>query len=186
MKILLTEERVEIPEGCTVTQEKKVIKVSGKLGTETLDISHMLLSVDIEEGELFVRLWSTPRKHTKIVKTCAGLINNLIIGCTQGFSYKMKAIYKHFPVSILIENEGKRVRIKNFLGSKCDRVVEMRGSTTARLGAEKDYFHIEGPNVQNVSQSAAEISQKCIPRNKDLRVFLDGTFVVAKERMTSS
>ncbi|KAI5187301.1 large subunit ribosomal protein L9e [Nematocida homosporus] len=180
MKILLTEERVSIPAGCKVTQDNKKIIVSGKRGTETLDISHMLLTVDIEETELFVRLWTVPKKHTKIVKTCAGLINNMIIGCTKGFSYKMKAIYKHFPITVLIENEGKRVVIKNFLGSKCDRIIDMRGSAVARLDSTKDYFLIEGPNIQAVSQSAANISQQCIPKNKDLRVFLDGTFVVAK------
>ncbi|KAI5171186.1 large subunit ribosomal protein L9e [Nematocida sp. LUAm3] len=181
MKILLTEEQVEIPEDCTVTQKDKVITVTGKRGTESLDISHMLLSVDIEEKQLFVRLWNVRRKHTKIVKTCASLINNLIVGCTKGFSYKMKAIYKHFPITVLIENEGKTVVIKNFLGSKCDRIINMQGSAVARLSQEKDYFHIEGPNIQTVSQSAANIAQQCIPKKKDLRIFLDGTFVVSRD-----
>lgn len=180
MRILLTEEKVNIPEGCTVEEKNKSIIVSGPKGTETLDISHMLLSVDIEDDALYVRLWSARRKETPIVKTCASLINNLIIGCTKGFSYKMKAIYKHFPITVLVEDAGKKVIIKNFLGSKCDRVIRMRGSAVARLSGEKDYFLIEGPNIQTVSQSAANISQKCIPKNKDLRVFLDGTFVVSK------
>ncbi|KAI5190838.1 large subunit ribosomal protein L9e [Nematocida minor] len=180
MRILLTEEKVNIPEGCVVTEKNKIITVTGAKGTESLDISHMLLTIDIEESVLYVRLWSARRKETPIVRTCASLINNLIIGCTQGFSYKMKAIYKHFPITILVEEAGKKVIIKNFLGSKCDRVIKMRGSAVARLSSEKDYFHVEGPNIQSVSQSAANISQKCIPKNKDLRVFLDGTFVVSK------
>ncbi|OAG29051.1 large subunit ribosomal protein L9e [Nematocida displodere] len=180
MKILLTEERVEIPAGCSVVQKDKHIIVTGKRGTESVDISHMVLTVDIEETELFVRLWAAPKKRTPIVKTCASIINSLIIGCTQGFSYKMKAIYKHFPITIVIENEGKRVVIKNFLGNKSDQVVDMIGGTVAKLGGEKDHFLIEGTNVQHVSQSAANISQKCVPKHKDLRVFLDGTFVIAK------
>lgn len=179
MRVLFTEERVEIPEGCSVSQKDKVITVSGKMGTESLDISHMVLTVDIEEKELFIRLWSAPKKQTSIVKTCASLINSLIIGCTKGFSYKMKAIYKHFPITLVLENNAKRVVIKNFLGNKCDSAVDLIGETTARLG-EKDHIYIEGPNLQHVSQSAANISQKCVPKNKDLRVFLDGTFVVSK------
>ncbi|KAI5179805.1 large subunit ribosomal protein L9e [Nematocida sp. AWRm80] len=183
MRVLVTEEKVLIPEGCTVEENNKILTVSGPKGTETLDISHMLLSVDIEESALYVRLWCARRKHTKIVKTCASLIHNLIVGCTKGFSYKIKAIYKHFPISVVIDKDGKRVIIKNFLGGKCDRTVDMIGSAVARLGSEKDYIHIEGPNIQSVSQSAANISQRCIPKNKDLRVFLDGMFVVAKETM---
>ncbi|KAI5134255.1 large subunit ribosomal protein L9e [Nematocida ausubeli] len=180
MRILLTEEKVNIPEGCIVTEKNKILTVSGPKGTETLDISHMLLSVDIEEDALYVRLWSARRKETPIVRTCASLINNLVVGCTKGFLYKVKAIYKHFPITMLIEDAGKTVIIKNFLGSKCDRVIKMRGSAIAKLGQEKDYLHIEGPNMQTVSQSAANICQKCVPKNKDLRVFLDGTFVVSK------
>lgn len=180
MRILLTEERLTIPEDCSITINNKIVTVSGPKGTESLDIGHMLLSVDIEDSNLFVRLWSARKKETPIVKTCASLISNLIIGCTKGFSYKMKAIYKHFPITILIEDSGKTVKIKNFLGSKCDRVIKMRGSSIAKLSNEKDYLLIEGPNIQAVSQSAANISQRCIPRNKDLRVFLDGTFVVSK------
>ncbi|KAH9385922.1 large subunit ribosomal protein L9e [Nematocida major] len=183
MRVLLTEEKVDIPEGCTVTQKNKIITVSGPKGTELLDISHMLLSVDIEENEVFVRLWSARKKETPIVRTCASLINNLVIGCTKGFSYKMKAIYKHFPITMLVEDSGKTVIIKNFLGSKCDRIIKMRGSAVAKLSSEKDYLLIEGPNIQTVSQSAANISQKCVPKKKDLRVFLDGTFVVAKGTM---
>lgn len=180
MKILLTEEKVNIPEGCKVTKENGIITVEGPRGKETLDISHMLLTVDIEEEAIFVRLWAAPKKQTKIVRTCASLINNLLIGCTKGFCYKMKAIYKHFPITIVVENEGKTVVIKNFLGSKCDKVVQMQGSAVAKLSNEKDYFLIEGNNIQSVSQSAACISQQCTPRRKDLRVFLDGAFVVAK------
>jgi len=180
MKILLTEEQVAIPEGCDVSLNGKILTVSGKKGKDSMDLSRMLVTIDIEEREVFVRMWSVPKKHTKIVRTCASLINNMIIGCTQGFSYKLKAIYKHFPITIVMEENGKKAVIKNFLGSKCDRFVKMQGDAVARNSTEKDYFYIEGINLQDVSQSAANIAQMCTPRRKDLRVFLDGVFVVGR------
>lgn len=180
MRILLTEEKIETPEGCKVVSNDRIVTVTGPRGTETLDLRHMVLSIDVEESAVFVRLWNSPKKRTCIVKTCASLINNMIIGCTKGFSYTMKAIYRHFPITMVIENQGRRVVIKNFLGHKRDRVIDMIGNTVAKLGDEKDYLLIQGTSAQHVSQSAANISQLCVPKDKDLRVFLDGTFVVAK------
>jgi large subunit ribosomal protein L9e len=180
MKVLLTEETVEIPEGCSVTCDGKSITVKGTRGTESLDISHMVLTVDIEEARLYVRLWNAPRKNTCIVKTCASSIRNLVLGCTKGFCYRMKAIYRHFPITMVVENGGRRVVVKNFLGHKRDRAIDMIGNTVAKLAEEKDHILIQGTSIQHVSQSAANISQRCIPKNKDLRIFLDGTFVVGK------
>jgi large subunit ribosomal protein L9e len=41
----------------------------------------------------------------------------------------------------------------------------------------KDQLEITGNNLENVSQSAADIQQICRVRNKDIRKFLDGLYV---------
>ena len=38
----------------------------------------------------------------------------------------------------------------------------------------KDEIHIQGNDLQNVSQSAASITDHCRVKNKDIRKFLDG------------
>ena len=41
----------------------------------------------------------------------------------QGFRYKMRAVYAHFPINITTSNAGTLVEIRNFLGQKKMRQV---------------------------------------------------------------
>lgn len=41
----------------------------------------------------------------------------------------------------------------------------------------KDQLELTGNSLENVSQSAADIQQKCRVKNKDIRKFLDGLYV---------
>jgi len=43
----------------------------------------------------------------------------------QGFEYKLRLVYAHFPININIADEGKLVEIRNFLGEKRVRAVQM-------------------------------------------------------------
>merc|ERR1712062_370875 len=89
---------------------------------------------------------------------------NMAVGVTSGFRYKMRTVYAHFPINMVIQNSGKTVDIKNFLGEKRLRQVDC----------------LEGDDVEKVSQTCSLIYQKAIPRNKDIRKFLDGVYVSAK------
>ena len=52
-------------------------------------------------------------------------MQNLIKGVQAGFEYKMRLVYAHFPINVNIEDGGKLVEIRNFLGEKRVRIVKM-------------------------------------------------------------
>ena len=59
---------------------------------------------------------------------------------------------------------------RNFLGEKIVRKVTMHEGVTVEASKnQKDELQLTGNSVENVSQSAADIQQKCRVRNKDIR-----------------
>jgi large subunit ribosomal protein L9e len=46
------------------------------------------------------------RKNVATLRTVRTLINNLIIGVTRGFKYKMRYVYAHFPINVNLEKNN--------------------------------------------------------------------------------
>ena len=121
------------------------------------------------------------KKRCAVVKTIAGHINNLFIGVTKGFRYKMKLVYAHFPINAKIYDEGKTLQVLNYIGQKDKRRIHVRkGVTINEPSGTKDELWIEGNDIDAVSQSASAIWQSCRVTDKDIRKFLDGIYVYAK------
>merc|ERR1711972_252579 len=92
--------------------------------------------------------------------------------------YRMRLVYAHFPINANIVNNGATIEIRNFLGEKIVRTVQMLpGVKVEKSAATKDELVLTGLDIENVSQSAALIHQSCLVKNKDIRKFLDGIYV---------
>ena len=46
------------------------------------------------------------RKGVAALRTVRSLINNMIIGVTKGFKYKMRYVYAHFPINVNIDKNN--------------------------------------------------------------------------------
>lgn len=100
---------------------------------------------------------------------------------SQGYQYKMRFVYAHFPINVAITNKDTRVEIRNFLGERVIRVVDgLPGVTVKRSTDIKDEIVLQGNDIQNVSRTCALIQQICAVKRKDIRKFLDGIYVSAK------
>ena len=70
---------------------------------------------------------------------------------------------------------------RNFLGEKIVRRITLRPGVDVEASKNvKDELQLTGNDLDNVSQSAADIQQACRVRNKDIRKFLDGLYVSEK------
>ena len=70
----------------------------------------------------------------------------------------MRSVYAHFPINCNITEEGKKIEIRNFLGEKFVRKVNMReGVTVSSSTKQKDELVVEGNDIEQVSLSGALI-----------------------------
>ncbi|THH32890.1 hypothetical protein EUX98_g1261 [Antrodiella citrinella] len=183
MRDVLKTEELTIPEGVTVTIKSRLITVKGPRGTLNKNVRHIDMDIRLlqKQNKVTLAVWQGGRKHVACLRTIKSLIVNMITGVTKGFQYKMRAVYAHFPINCIIQENGAKLEIRNFLGEKIVRHVDMlEGVTVKESTAQKDELILEGTDIQNVSQSAASIQGMCRVRNKDIRKFLDGIYVSEK------
>ena len=173
MRAIEISKTVQIPDDIEVTIEGRKVTVKGVKGTLTRDFSYT--PVSIEKNGKTIRIWAEwPRKkEAALVGTLYSHIQNMIIGVRKGFTYKLKIVFSHFPVSVKIKD--KTILIENFTGERNPRRARIVGNAQVKIQSED--IIIQGINLEDVSQTAANIEQATKVKRKDPRVFLDGIYV---------
>jgi large subunit ribosomal protein L6 len=164
---------IQVPEDVTVSLKGKVVSVKGKQGSLTRDFSFASIDIDGEGKNVRVSAKWPRKKEAALVGTIYSHIQNMITGVTKGYSYKLKIVYSHFPISV--KTQGKSVLIENFTGERMARNIKILGEVKVKI--ETDDITVSGINLEDVSQTAANIEQATRVRGKDPRVFLDGLYV---------
>jgi len=185
--VRLVKHEMSIPIPAEITffgcKSRKVV-VKGPRGTLKRDFSHLPLNLARVGNTVRVQCFFGTRKARASVRTLISHIQNMFTGVIKGYRYKMRLVYAHFPISINIEDNGKVVELRNFLGEKIVRRVTARADTLfINSTTEKETLYVEGNDIEEVSQSAANVQQVCKVKNKDIRKFLDGCYVSAKENI---
>jgi large subunit ribosomal protein L6 len=164
---------IQVPDGVDVSLAGRKVTVKGDKGTLTRDFSYVPISIDAN-GKT-IRVWAEwPRKkEASLVGTIHSHIQNMISGVQKGFSYKLKIVFSHFPISVKVQS--KTVLIENFTGERRARKAKIVGDVQVKV--QSDDIVVQGLNLEDVSQTAANIEQATKVKKKDPRVFLDGIYV---------
>lgn len=173
MRTIAVERLVEVPEGIDVKIDGRVVTISGEKGTLTKDFSHAPLSIQREGKSIKVQTAWPRKKEAAIVGSVSSHIQNMITGVTKGFTYKLKIVFSHFPISVKVD--GKKVLVENFTGERSARIAKIVGD--AKVSVQSDDVLVQGTDLQEVSQTAANVEQATKLKIKDPRVFLDGIYV---------
>ncbi|RJS77882.1 50S ribosomal protein L6 [Candidatus Bathyarchaeota archaeon] len=173
MRAVEVSKTLQIPEDVEVTLEGKKVTVKGVKGTLTRDFSYAPIKLELNDKT--IRVWAEwPRKkEAALVGTIYSHIQNMITGVRKGFTYKLKIVFSHFPISVKVKD--KEVLIENFTGERNPRKAKIIGDVKIKVQSED--IIIQGINLEDVSQTAANIEQATKVKNKDPRVFLDGIYV---------
>ncbi|CAH0059677.1 unnamed protein product [Clonostachys solani] len=186
MRYIHSQELLDIPEGVKLSIKTRIVTVEGPRGKLVKDLSHLAVNFgQPKKNTISIEIHHGNRKNVATLRTVRSLINNLIVGVTKGFKYKMRYVYAHFPINVNLEKNSEtgqvEVEIRNFVGEKVLRKVIMQAGVEVAISAsQKDELVLSGNSLEAVSQSAADIQQICRVRNKDIRKFLDGLYVSEK------
>lgn len=169
---------IQVPEGVEATIERRKVTIKGTKGTLTRDFSYVPISLEIKDDKT-IRVWAEwPRKkEASLVGTINSHIQNMITGVEKGFKYKLKIVFSHFPISVKVQD--KMVLIENFTGERRARKAKIIGDVKVKV--ESEDVTVEGINLEDVSQTAANIEQATKVKKKDPRVFLDGLYVYERK-----
>ncbi|NIA10642.1 MAG: 50S ribosomal protein L6 [Nitrospiraceae bacterium] len=176
MKIPFAIDEIEIPEGVQLDVSGSTVKVEGPKGKLEKKLSHPSVRISKDDGKVIVRCELPKRDEKALVGTFGAHIRNMIKGVTEGFVYKMKVVYAHFPIKVSVKDD--EVVIDNFLGEQYPRKARIHGDV--KVSVDKENITLEGINREEVGQTAANIEHATRVKNRDIRVFQDGVYIVSK------
>ncbi len=168
--------KVKIPEGVTVRIEGDLVKVTGPKGMLAREMHYPNVSLSVKDKEFTITTGSGRKKILAICGTFAAHGENMIRGVTEGYQYRMRVVYSHFPIQLKLA--GDRVEIGNFLGEKRSRFARIERDVKVALGS--DEVTLTGIDKESVGKTAANIERATRIRERDPRVFQDGVYVVER------
>lgn len=175
---MATERRVELPDGVDIALDDALHQVTVSADDEEVSrtLDHPAISIDTEDGEVVVRTDSKKRDHAAIVGTYASHIQNMVDGVTNGYEYRMKSFYNHFPMDFNVQ--GDTFVIKNFIGERAPREIPIPDGVNVEIDDED--VVVTGADKEKVGQTAANIEQACYKGDRDPRKFQDGIYITGK------
>jgi large subunit ribosomal protein L6 len=170
------EATAEVPAGVTVSMDGTRVVVTGPKGTLTRDMRFPGITIAIGDGIVTVSTEVTRKRVVAMVGTLASHIRNMCRGVSEGYEYRMKVVFSHFPIQLKLQ--GTTLVIDNFLGEKQSRFARIEPGVAAQVG--NDAVTLSGIDKEKVGNSAANIEHATRIRNRDPRVFQDGIYIVER------
>jgi len=173
-----TEKKIEIPEGVKVSMKDTLLQIEGPKGKLARKFSHPRVRIEVGKKDVAVISDLPKKKEFALTGTWAAHVNNMVNGVVNGFEYKMKIVYSHFPIKTSVK-ENKLV-IENFLGERHPREAPILPDVDVNVSG--DTVTITGIDVEHVGQTAANIEMATKIKNYDPRIFQDGIYIVEKRK----
>ena len=176
-KAVFVEKTVEAPEGVTLELKSMAVKVNGPKGNLERDFTGEPVKLALSKNKINLSVAFPRKRELAMLGTIEAHIRNMIIGVTQGYTYRLTIVYSHFPITVDIK--PKMVEIKNLYGQRNPRKAQIFGDDV-KVRVEGDDVIITGINKEHVGQTSANIQEVCKLRgkeHKDPRRFMDGIWL---------
>jgi len=176
MRLPIMIEYVEIPNSVNISIENGKIYVKGPKGEKYRNINNRNIIVEIRENKIIFKAYYPSRKIIKDMNAMVAHIKNDIDGVTKGFVYKLKGISVHFPLKLKLQNN--KLIIENYMGERDIKEIEIPMGVKATLNENE--ITLEGYDIELLGNLAGLIENSVKPKEKDLRKFQDGIYIIQK------
>lgn len=158
--------------------DNNTLKITGPKGTIERNFREKSIEIKIEDKKVVVKALSPNRNTKRIMNTTKAHIQNMVKGVKEGYEYRLKICSGHFPMNVAIQ--GKDITIKNFIGEKNPRKYKVKGDVELKMN--KELITVTGIDKEVVGQAAANIEKLTRIREKDRRIFMDGIYIISKDK----
>ena len=178
VKLDRVEHIVEIPEGVSASIDGDNVTVTGPKGSLSREFVSARHDIFQEGGALIVRIDVPRRKERALAGTWNAHLNNMVKGVTDGFTYTLKALYSHFPMTLAVQ--GNQLIVNNYFGERVPRTADILPGVEVKVNNKVEVV-VSGIDKESVGQTAANIERCAVVKNRDRRVFQDGIYLLSKE-----
>jgi len=169
---------VELREGVTGSVSGRILTIKGKLGTTRKRFDKIHVNMEVKDGKVNIIPFTKKKKDVVSSNTVSSIVRNMVTGVTEGYTYKLKVVFAHFPVTVKVK--GNKVNVENFMGERSARVTDIIGD--CKVSVDGDDIIIKGVSLEDVGQTSANLEQGTKIKRKDQRIFLDGIYVYEKKK----
>jgi len=173
----LQQTSIEMPDGVKAVLSGRQLSIKGKLGEAKKDFDKINVNISVDNNKVVISPFSKKKKDNVIINTVSSIVNNMVTGVTKGFTYRLKVVYAHFPITV--KTKGDQVLVENFIGERSPRVSQILGD--CKVTIDGDDVVVKGVSLEDVGQTAANVELATKIKRKDQRIFLDGVYIYHKE-----
>lgn len=170
--------KIALPEEVDASKDGLDLVIEGPNGSVAKRLWYPNVSVEAAEDAVVVATDRSDRATAATMGTFVSHIENMVHGVLEGWEYRMRIVYSHFPMQVSVQN-GEIV-VENFVGERSPRRTNVHGETDVEI--DEDEIILRGPDKEAVGQTAADLEQLTRIRDKDIRVFQDGAYITEKPR----
>ena len=168
---------VELPDGVSASINDMVLIIKGRKGESKKAMKQHNVEIKIEGNKIVLETKKETKKDKKIIGSLVAHVKNMIRGSMEKHIYTLKICSGHFPMNVSAANS--KLIIKNFLGEKVPRVLQLKEGTDVKV--EGELIHVESANKEIAGQVSADIEQLTRRPGYDTRIFQDGIYLINKD-----
>ena len=140
---------ITVPSGVDVKVDGVTVKVKGKVGELTRTF-RSTMKIDLTDGVITVVRPNDEPEQRSLHGLTRSLINNMVMGCAEGFSKRLELIGTGYRV----QQKGKALEIQ--VGYSHPVPIEPIGANTLAADGQT-FINIYGPSKEDVGEQAAQI-----------------------------